>query len=38
MEDGEVKSNNSGKDGANSYLDVPLGTTAKNAETGGSAF
>ena len=32
------ESNSSGKDGANSYLDVPLGTTAKNAETGEMLF
>ncbi len=32
------ESNSSGKDGANSYLDVPLGTTAKNAETGEVLF
>ena len=32
------ESNSSGKDGANSYLDVPLGTIAKNAETGEMLF
>ena len=31
-------SNSSGKDGANSYIDVPLGTTAKDAETGKTLF
>ena len=31
-------SNSSGKDGANSYIDVPLGTTAKDAETGKILF
>ena len=32
------ESNSTGKDGANSYLDVPLGTTAKDAETGEMLF
>jgi len=32
------ESNSSGKDGENSYLDVPLGTTAKDAETGNMLF
>ena len=32
------ESNSSGKDGANSYIEVPLGTTAKNAETGEVLF
>ena len=32
------ESNSSGKDGENSYLDVPLGTTAKDAETGEILF
>ncbi len=32
------ESNSSGKDGANSYLDVPLGTTAKDADTGEMLF
>ena len=32
------ESNSSGKDGANSYIDVPLGTTAKDSETGKMLF
>ena len=32
------ESNSTGKDGKNSYLDVPLGTTAKDAETGKMLF
>ena len=32
------ESNSTGKDGANSYLDVPLGTTAKDAKTGEMLF
>ena len=32
------ESNSTGKDGANSYLEVPLGTTAKDAETGKILF
>ena len=32
------ESNSTGKDGANSYLDVPLGTIAKDAETGKMLF
>ena len=32
------ESNSSGKDGANSYIEVPLGTTAKDAETGKILF
>ena len=32
------ESNSTGKDGANSYLEVPLGTTAKNAENGKILF
>ncbi|MEC7646717.1 MAG: GTPase ObgE [Bacteroidota bacterium] len=31
-------SNSSGKDGVHSYIDVPLGTTAKDAETGEVLF
>ena len=33
-----TESNSSGKEGANSYIDVPLGTTAKDAETGEVLF
>ena len=32
------ESNSSGKDGANSYIEVPLGSTAKDAETGKILF
>ena len=32
------ESNSTGKDGKNSYLEVPLGTTAKDAETGKMLF
>ena len=32
------ESNSSGKDGANSYIEVPLGTTAKDTETGEVLF
>ena len=32
------KNNSSGKDGANSYINVPLGTTAKDAESGKVLF
>ena len=33
-----TESNSSGKEGANSYIDVPLGTTAKDTETGKILF
>jgi GTP-binding protein len=33
-----TESNSSGKEGANSYIDVPLGTTAKDTETGEVLF
>lgn len=35
---GGSRSNSSGKDGTNSYIDVPLGTTARDAETGKILF
>ena len=33
-----TESNSSGKEGQNSYIDVPLGTTAKDSETGEVLF
>ena len=33
-----TESNSSGKEGVNSYIDVPLGTTVKDAETGEILF